>query len=275
MIDATWLALILCSEFSHFRSGFDREPVSEFQELRAYFLAWCAVFLPEAFSESFVNDLKAWRRDVRMRSDYHTSCWYRCLPLDAALFALTGDLTWIDTARANIDHHNSSLRLPALESLILVVDRLAFDDPELQAPMAHNIEALQIYADWGIALLAFAQGNSAAKRAKFQDWLQQYDPIMTSALLKDLVRGAYVTNPLLWSLVWITQYVSLRLVSCGPPSWHQRSLFPVADELPSQSAVRAQQLPMFAISEGGSLEETLWRRLREHPASQAHIHLEG
>ena len=273
MIDATWLALILRSEFSHFRVEFDREPTPEFQELRAYFLAWCAVFLPEAFSESFVNDLRTWKRDVRTRSDYRTSCWYRCLPLDAALFALTGDLTWIDTARANIDHHNSSLRLPALESLILDVDRLAFDDPELQPRVAYNIEALQFYAYWGIALLAFAQGNSAAKRAKFQDWLQQYDPIMTSALLKDLVRGAYVRNPLLWSLVWITQYVSLRLVCCRPPSRHQRSLLPVAHEPPSQGAVRAQQVPMLAVSEGGNLKNALWRRLREHPAGHAHIHL--
>ena len=157
-------------------------------------------------------------------------------------------------ARANIDGHNSSLRLPALESLILVVDRLAFDDPELQCRVAHNIEASHVYAALGLALLVLAQGDDAMKRDRFRQWYEQYGERMTLGLLKDLVRG---------------EYVSLRLVSCGPPSWHQRSLFPVADRLPSQSAVRAQQLPMFAISEGGSPARDVLAALARAPGGSS------
>ena len=188
----------------------------EREDARTSALAWVARFAPEALSPRFRTDLERLVRELRARESFRTDLWVRCLPLDVALFCLTDDPKWLEVPRLNVDHWTSGLRPWELESLALVADRVAFDDPELQARTEHNIEINQMFCDWCVILLAVARGSAERKREKFRRWQARYaqSPVFSAGvLLDDLCRGSLVVNPFLSHFLRIQQYVSLRLAA--------------------------------------------------------------
>lgn len=158
------LSRILQSEFELWVHNFDQRPISEAQDLRAFFVQWFAVFAPECFEQALIDEISAFACETKRHLDFRRRKWYELLPIEVALYALSSDSSWINMARANLNHHNSSLRSLVLESLLLVVDKLRFDDPYLLAPVTDNLERWVFYDTDTVLFLCMAQGEPEMKQ---------------------------------------------------------------------------------------------------------------
>ncbi len=93
-----------------FRRDFERTPIDELQDLRAFSILWAALFVPEALSLRFLHTLSRTGEQYRERPDYGNNCWYRVMPLEAALYVLTGWDFWLPVLLDNSDPPKCSLR---------------------------------------------------------------------------------------------------------------------------------------------------------------------
>lgn len=93
-----------------FNRDFEQTPIGEIQDLRALSILWATLFIPEAMSPRFRRALIQTAEQYRGRPDYGNHAWYRALPIEAALYVLTGSPFWLPSLLNNIDHHKSSLR---------------------------------------------------------------------------------------------------------------------------------------------------------------------
>ena len=258
-IDQEKLSKVLKSEFELWVHDFDQRPIPRSQELRAFFIQWFAVFVPECFEQLLVKEISAFAYEAKQHVDFRRSKWYELLPVEVALYALSSDSSWINMARANLNHHNSSLRSLVLESLLLVVDRLRFDDPYLLAPVRDNLEWWHMGAEDTAIFLCMAQGDPAMKQTQIKQWLDQVN-MSTNARekLQALSDGEFVPNPFLHHVTQLTCYILLRLASQETPL--PLSLFP---EIPEK------QLKFPII-----LGSVIWQQMNNHPLFQPFIRLE-
>ncbi len=249
VIDLSRIRRLLAYELGRYWAGFQVDPHSELQQLRGLMITWLAVFLPETFTPKMRDGLRSFSWKARSFDEFWAKGWYRTLPLDSALFALTGDVGWVETARLNLDHMTSSLRAVVQDSLIFVADRLQFADQELQTRIEASLANGNMYADQALALLAVSQGDPAAKCAVFSEWLQRHAQcrvLNERAALETLAAGHHLPNPLLSNVMLVEQYVMLRFACAIPPS-------------------RQLALP------DATLSQALWRRLAAHPVRQRTI----
>lgn len=263
-IDSARLERLLIAELHEFQRNFEVRPISEEQELRGVFIAWLAAFVPEVISKVSANELENVASGFRSRGDYRTSGWYRSLPLEIALFALTDDYWWLKLGVWNIDHGTSSLRELVVYSLALVADRLDFHDSELHKRIAYNLEVQHFYCDECIIILAVANGSTEAKRALFKDWHARFgEAPFGGDVLSKLMKGDLVPNPFLAHFLRVAQYVCLRLAE-------KRSETP--DQIITAAPAVQGRLPIDEPEE--PLGRRMWRRMISHPLSASHIQLE-
>ena len=268
LINQEKLPKILKSEFKLWVHNFGQRPIPEAQDLRAFFIQWFAVFAPECFEQSLVKEISTFAYETKQHLDFRRSKWYELLPIEIALYALSSDSSWINIARANLNHHNSSLRMFTLKSLLLVVDKLHFHDPYMLAPVTDNLETWHMGSGDTVLFLSMAQGDSEAKRTQIKQWLDQVN--MSSQdreTLQALAHGDYVPNPFLHYVVRFTCYISLRLAS--HEALLQSILFPKMPEEQNSTIPDELQLKLPII-----LESIIWQRMNDHPIFQPFIRLE-
>lgn len=257
-IDQEKLSRILKSEFELWVHDFDQRPIPRSQELRAFFIQWFAVFVPECFEQPLVKEISAFAYETKQHVDFRRSKWYELLPIEVALYALSSDSSWINMARANLNHHNSSLRSLVLESLLLVVDKLRFDDPYLLAPVTDNLKWGHMGAGETALFLCMAHGDPEMKQTQIKQWLDQVMNPYDGEGLQQLSNGEYVPNPFLYHVTQLTCYILLRLASQEAPL--PLSLFP---------EIREKQLKFPII-----LGSVIWQQMNNHPLFQPFIRLE-
>ena len=113
-----------------------------------------------------VKEISAFAYETKQHVDFRRSKWYELLPIEVVLYALSSDSSWINIARANLNHHNSSLRNFVLKSLLLVVEKLRFDDPYMLGPVSDNLEWGHMGAEDTALFLSMAQGEPEMNRPK-------------------------------------------------------------------------------------------------------------
>lgn len=268
LINQERLPKILKSEFELWVHNFGQVPIPEAQDLRAFFIQWFAVFAPECFEQSLVKEISAFACEMKQHVDFRRSKWYELLPIEIALYALSSDSSWIDIARANLNHHNSGLRRFVLESLLLVVNKLRFDDPYLLTPITDNLETWHMGSGDTVLFLSMAQGDSETKHIQIKQWLNQVKMSpQDREKLQALAQGEYVPNPFLHYIVRFTCYISLRLAS--HETLLQSILFPEMLEEQNSTMPDEFQLKLPII-----LESIIWQRMNNHPVFQPFIRLE-
>lgn len=254
------LSRVLKSEFELWVHNFGQGRIPRSQELRAFFIQWFAVFVPECFEQPLVKEISAFAYETKQHVDFRRSKWYELLPIEVALYALSSDSSWINMARANLNHHNSSLRSLVLESLLLVVDKLRFDDPYLLAPVTDNLERWVFYDTDTVLFLCMAQGEPEMKQIQIKRWLDQVN-MSTNARekLQALSDGEFVPNPFLHHVTQLTCYILLRLASQETPL--QPTLFL---EIPNEFQLK------FPLILGWLIKQ----RMSKHPLFHPFIRLE-
>ncbi len=259
IIDINRIALLLSQEFRRYKDGFDESPIPESQQSRGLFIAWIATFLPEAVSQEFVSELETYAYDARDMGDYQYEGWWRILPLDIALYALTGDSKWLLTAMTNIDHHKSDFRRLAFEALALAADRLKADDSQFSSRVASNLEKHHFFSDQAVALFVAAKGEPSVKLKLLTKWHALYKDTVADDMIRALCEGRGYDNPFSGMMICLHQYVCLRLMQ----SLSETSL----------SFARDKGVPQLQLTLNSqeSLGNVLWRRLRAHPLSSAAI----
>ena len=267
LINQVKLPKILKSEFELWVHNFGQRPIPEAQDLRAFFIQWFAVFAPECFEQSLTKEISTFACEMKQHVNFMRSKWYELLPIEVTLYALSSDSSWIDIARANLNHHNSGLRRFVLESLLLVVNKLRFDDPYLLTPITNNLEWGHMGAGNTALFLCMAQGKPEMKQAQIKQWLDQSMNSFDCEELQKLAHGEYVPNPFLHYVVRFTCYISLRLAS--HETLLQSILFPEILEGQNSTISDELQLKLPII-----LESIIWQRMNDHPIFQPFIRLE-
>jgi hypothetical protein len=268
LINQERLPKILKSEFELWVHNFGQGPIPEAQDLRAFFIQWFAVFAPECFEQSLVKDISAFAYEMKQHVDFRRSKWYELLPIEIVLYALSSNSSWIDIARANLNHHNSGLRRFVLESLLLVVNKLRFDDPYLLTPITDNLETWHMDSGNTVLFLSMAQGDSETKHIQIKRWLDQVNMSpQDREKLQALSNGEFLPNPFLHYVVRFTCYISLRLAS--HETLLQSILFPEMLKEQNSTIPDELQLELPII-----LESIIWQRMNSHPVFQPFIRLE-
>ena len=269
------LTRILKSEFELWIHNFDQRPIPEAQDLRAFFIQWFAVFAPECFEQSLVKEISVFACETKQHVDFMRSKWYELLPIEIALYAFSSDLSWINIVRANLNHHNSTLRMFVLKTLLLVVEKLHFEDPYLLAPVTDNLETWHMGSGDTVLFLSMAQGDSETKHIQIKRWLDQVNMSpQDREKLQALSNGEFVPNPFLHHVTQFTCYILLRLASQETPL--QPSLFPEIPEkqIPTISDELQLKLPIVTTENPSDLGSIIWQRMNDHPIFQPFIRLE-
>jgi hypothetical protein len=230
-IEVGLIDLVVRQELSDFWAEYEEPRFSVPQQLRTFAIEWLAVFVPARLSPVTAALIEGTVEAIRSREDYRWSGWHRALPLDVALFALTGESDWLDVARANVDHHNASLRQAVLDSLCLVADRLEFLDEQLRERVESNLRAHHLGAELGVLLLAATRGPLDQKRGLFSAW-RGIDNAFARETLGGLVSGAPVRNELSEHIAWVSKYTLTRIAhahSVRPPKAVMSPLLPAGD----------------------------------------------
>ena len=272
------LCKVIRSEFELWVNNFGTRPVTEAQELRAFFVQWFAVFAPECFERPLIKEISAFAYETRQHDKFNSRLWYELLPIEVALYALSLDSSWIDVARANLNHHNSSLRRFVLESLLLIVDKLNFDDPYLLDPITDNLRRGHIGSEETVLFLTMVEGNSDMKHSQIKHWLDKEE--MSShhrEKLQAYAKGEFIENPFLHHVIQFACYVSLRLAS--QETILQLHLFPeipkISEKQISTAAPDLQlTLPNIPVEEEPDLGTVIWQRMNDHPVFQPFIRFE-
>ena len=273
-INQVKLFRVLKSEFELWVHNFHQRPIPESQDLRAFFIQWFAVFAPECFEQSLVKEISAFACEMKQHADFRRSKWYELLPIEIALYALSSNSSWIDIARANLNHHNSGLRMFVLKSLLLIVDRLRFDDPYLLAPVRDNLEWGHMGAGDTALFLCMTRGDTKMKKNQIKQWLDQVMNSYDCEKLQELSNGEFIPNPFLHHITQFTCYILLRLASQETPL--QSTLFPEIPEGQSPTVSDEPQLkfPIVMTASDLNLGSVIWQRMNDHPIFQPFIRLE-
>jgi hypothetical protein len=277
-LDLNALGLILNEELGEFKKHIHGVPISEENDLRAFFIAWMAVFIPESIEKPFFKNLKTFVQVVKESPEYSTSHWSKVLPLEIALYSITKDDRWLNSHIEYINYGGRSLRNFVARSLALVADKLYFADADLVERVEKNVKNKVFGWQEGVTILAISRGDPKKKVDLFQKWLKKYGD--QGSFFDKLVHGQFVENDFLSNFMWIQQYVSLRLVCKHPAKPKPEQLdFLNKEKIRNENPLniesgKNQQQEMFRLSKDPSLFNKLWQRMRAHPLTDSHIQLE-
>jgi len=269
-VDFSRVGRVLEEELRSFAAHIGKWPVTEAQDLPALLIAWVATFMPEAVPGSFTRRLEEIVLEARRREDFSWRVWWVMLPLDVALFALTGVHQWLDICRLNLDNISIDLHPYLLESLALIVDRLDFGDEELQTRTTRNLKKPQLNSEWCAVMLLMARGDPEEKLRRLRDWLADPELALFPSqrrVLEALEKGLSVENTFfLPQFLWIMRYGWLRFTLRHTPKDVQMVL-PVCENEKEQGGeqARERQGELFPAPKAPPLAELVWQRMWGHP----------
>jgi hypothetical protein len=265
LIDRAIMDRVLWQLWTEYQRDFSVAPITEVQDLRAFSILWVSAFMPEVVSVRFRKTLAKEVGLNRERPDFWGFCGSRTLILEAALYALTGEESWLETIRVNLDHHKRSHREIVTESLALVANRLAFD-AEMLGRIAHNLKVAHGFCEWPVILFAISRGDPFSKRQQMQGWLNSCDVRGDEhEVLEKLIRGHWVANPFLHRLLRTQQFLTLRLMTALP-----------ASDPPIQLSLLTPDQGELGLCDGSAdISADVWKRISEHPLTASMIKIEG
>lgn len=267
-IDVERLRLLVKQEYAAFIENFDRTPITQSQDIRGFFVAWAAVFVPEAFDQKLIEDLVEQVQAVWNRPKFWTTSWYRSCTLEVAAYSLTHEYWYLDVCLANIDHHNSVLRVPEIRALSLVAHRIHFTDENLLTRTRRNLEVGHDVAGC-LALILAAKGDREEKQKVLEEWLSDR-PTSGSvdwSLVQTLCQEGYIANPFLEWWLQILGHVAFRALEQRPISFRQQSLF---DDCQKD---KEKQPLLFEIAPERRLLDKACERMWSHPLAAAYLRL--
>jgi hypothetical protein len=247
-IDLSRIGIICEEEWRAFLRDMEETPIPQRQDLRGFLLAWVAVFMPEAFPKSLQNEMAVWLSPLL---DTSQMTWGHVrLPLIAsALFALTGDIGWLQIQIDNFADGGSLVRNFFHKSLALVADRISFTS-QLMRGLDLGMKSVYFYMDLPLALYAVSQGDVAEKLVNLKRWQQSFMNSSEKDAVDGYLKGHPVINPLQGWLLQMMTYVAMRIAS-----------FPLTQ-------AGATELPL------GMEFSAVWERVQRHPLFSSSISLE-
>ena len=252
-IDGARIESLLEEEWAFFQCDVEVLPVTEIQDLRAYFIAWVCTFLPEIVPAEFRENLEGKLAEWRCRADFATSFWFRPLALEAALFSLEGNPVWLNTCREYFAYGGSQLRRFVHQAMALVAPRVHFDG-QLLAGLDYGLSVPYFFMDTPLLLYAVSLNPTEEKVETMRRWLTTYrHNSEEEEILNRLTKGEAVRNWLQPHFHWLAKYACSRLACGGPPGY-------------------SEQLPLF---DHGLPWRTLWERLRAHPLAGATVRIQA
>jgi hypothetical protein len=258
---------VLWTQLERFKGGFDETPIPEVQDLRGLSIAWIAVFFQEAVPSSFLDSLMELVLRLRSHEDFSHHGWFRLIPLDVALFALTGNRDWLCYVASNLGHGTSGHRDFVIRSFALVANRLTFDRLMLDRT-AYNLQVRHGGCEDLVILYAVSDQKGSEKKQQIAKWLSQFtlNP-PEEECLRHLAAGEFAVNPFLRHFLWIQQYVWLSF-ACDLPVARKETL--AEQKLPDKTVLTvAGAQPQLA---GFTLDsDTVWHRMRAHPLMASHV----
>ena len=248
-IDLSRTAAICEEEWQAFLDDISIDPIPERQDLRAFFLNWVAVFVPEAFPSSLTSQMAVWMEEQQATDE---TVWGFAKPplIGATLFAMTDSPYWLRIQIANFDYGGSQLRNFMHKTLALVAPRMSFDS-ELIARLDYGLKVPYFMMDTPLVIYAVTKGDAAEKIANLKKWRESHFMNTAEAETVDrLLKGDPAENPLPSWLLRNTSYVALR-IGCYP-----------------KGASAATTLPL-----GAALSD-IWNRVAQHPLFSAYVKLD-
>jgi hypothetical protein len=248
-IDLNRTAAICEEEWQLFLEDVGIDPIPERQDLRAFFLNWVAVFVPEAFPSSLTSRMAAWMEEYQATDE---TVWGFAKPplIGAALFALTDSPYWLRVQIRNFDYGGSQLRSFLHNTLALVAPRLSFDS-ELTARLDHGLKVPYFMMDTPLVLYAVSKGDVEQKLSNLKMWRESY--FMNTAeeeTVDRLLKGDPARNPLQSWLFRNTSYTALR-IGCYPTGANAEGALPL-----------------------GAVLSDVWKSLAQHPLFSAYVRLD-
>jgi hypothetical protein len=219
------------------------DPIPERQDLRAFFLNWVAVFVPEAFPSSLTSQMAAWMEEHEAKDE---TVWGFAKPplIGAALFALTESPYWLRVQVRNFDYGGSQLRSFLHNTLALIAPRMTFDS-ELIARLDYGLKIPYFMMDTPLVLYAVSKGDLELKLSNLKKWREAY--FMNTAeeeTVDRLLKADPARNPLQSWLLRNTSYAALR-IGCYPICVSGDSALPLGAPL-TDVWNRVDQHPLFA-----------------------------
>ena len=247
-IDLSRIAAICEEEWQSFLDEVVIDPIPERQDLRAFFLNWVAVFVPEAFPSSLTSQMATWMEEHEAKDE---TVWGFAKPplIGAALFALTDSPYWLRVQIRNFDYGGSQLRSFLHNTLALVAPRMSFD-PELTARLDYGLKIPYFMMDTPLVLYAVSKGDPELKLSNLKKWREDY--FMNTAeeeTVDRFLKGDPASNPLQSWLLRNTSYAALR-IGCYPTGASGETALPL-----------------------GALLSDVWSRVDQHPLFSSYVRL--
>lgn len=213
VLDVQRLNTVFQDALDVFRTGFADNPFNSECGREASFIAWLAIFAPEALSDASKTLLRE-TFDVAEKIDDKGHHEVRRLDLRIALYGCTEDAGWLQLHLNNLGHGTSGVRYIVMESLAIVADDLIFFWSSLQRSIEYNLQVVHGGCEDAVALAVVGRGDRQSKILKLKEWLDRYKLNKSERdYIQALCEGESVRNHFLESLFRQQSYVFHRLAS--------------------------------------------------------------
>jgi hypothetical protein len=214
-LDIRRINAVLQDALDAFRRSFVNNPFINVCSREASFIAWLAVFAPEALSDATKTLLRKTFDEAERIDEKHFSEIER-LNLRIAIYGCTKDASWLQLHLDNLGHANFGVRDIIRESLLIVADDLFFFEPSLQGSIECSLQFRHRRRLDTVALAVVGRADRLSKILKLKEWLDRYDlDKWEREYIQVLCGGGSVPNHFLGSLFRQQSYVFHRH-TCKP-----------------------------------------------------------
>lgn len=271
-VDVRRLRQIAFEEVNDFATCMLTSSIPETQDLRALFVAWLAVFVPESIERRLLRAIDLILRSHKPRPRNFLDVCTRDIALRVAAFARTGEYEYIRGQLALCSFHKRSTRLFVTRAFSLVAPQLPASDPILLESVNENLRVMHDDAEWSAVLLLLCSGDQTIKRARLNEWIAKYEALnepQRLTLLR-LQAGTPVPDSFFYPFhSWIMSYGLARLTSLpgrGAPQV-QEQLVLFEGTKPSRQTTFDEIVPRVLLLD-------VWSRVKAHPISSAFVNLD-
>lgn len=268
-LEANKILRLIHDEFHTYDEGYQLRIDINRQQNRAILIEWFAVFLPEVFTPSLIEEIQQFLRDSRKDEDFSYYGWYMNLPIEIAVSVLTESVVWNDNAILNMSHENKTLRDYVARILSLGVPAInSFDEEELFNNILVNYNKSHLDAS-NYTLLLFASTIDVDKKLEWLQYLLECLPDINSweqKLLIDISKGKYISNTFyLPFYLEIQQYIILRLLS-KDENLEETNTTSLHNEIEQQSEI------ILRGSDNKDELDFIFSRIKSHPFMNKNFH---
>lgn len=260
------------ADFQRYARCRDAEP----QDLRALFVAWACLFVPETLSRKTKGTIEKVAGEIRSGPQPFAD-WPSRLPLDVAEYLLTEDSSTLDELRRKLGTGDGSTRGFILFCASLIANRLDVQERGFRSAGKRAFQHNYGYVERFPALLVAMKGEIKAKRDVLLEWSdaaksKEWD----CTLLENVLANSYFENPFLHDYLWLSNYAMLRLLQVQVDHGRQESLPGLLSSgAKLKGTKRHEKQAKLSSEEKTRLSEILWQRLNGHAFAGEHLHLGG